>query len=231
LAIDTRLRAPVNAKRIFSFVRSQNRVSTGTMSIAQQITALIHANSSLAGPLSFFVTFFGCLLGTNLVVPAGAIMTAMGVLTGAGVISWKFALWAPCGAVLGMSASFAIGRRLGPRLQRIALLRAQPKLMVRARSLFEQFGFVAILIGYFSGPLRAPVAAVAAIAGMTRWNFELANLFSAVVWTVCSVGIGAVPGLMIDPNSRWLPVGLVLVPAATVGISVAIFYLRKPVQR
>jgi membrane protein DedA with SNARE-associated domain len=198
------------------------------MSMVQQITAFIHANSSLAGPLSLFVTFFGCLLGTNLVVPAGAIMTAMGVLTGAGVLSWKFALWAPCGAILGMSASFAIGRRLGPRLQRIALLRAQPALMIRAGSLFERFGFVAILIGYFSGPLRAPVAGVAAIAGMTRWNFELANIFSALVWTVCAVAVGAVPGLMIEPNSAWLPVGLVVVPAATVGISVAIVYLRKP---
>jgi membrane-associated protein len=201
------------------------------MSTVQQITAFIHANSSLAGPLTFLVTFFGCLLGTNLVVPAGAIMTAMGVLTGAGVISWKFALWAPCGAILGMSASFAIGRRLGPRLQRILLLRAQPKLMDQARSLFERFGFAAILIGYFSGPLRAPMAGVAAIAGMTRWNFELANLCSALVWTVFAVGIGAVPGLMIDPNSGWLAVGLVLVPVATIAISVAIVYLRKPVQR
>jgi membrane protein DedA with SNARE-associated domain len=47
----------------------------------------------------------------------------------------------------------------------------------RARSLFERFGFVAILIAYFSGPLRAPVAGAAAIAGMARWNFEMANIF------------------------------------------------------
>jgi membrane-associated protein len=192
------------------------------MSTVQQITAFINANSSLAGPLSFLVTFFGCLLGTNLVVPAGAILGAMGVLTGAGVLSWKFALWAPCGAVLGMSASFTIGRCLGPRLQQ-----ARPKLMARARSLFERFGFAAILIAYFSGPLRAPVAVVAAIAGMKRWSFELANLFSALVWTVWAIGIGAVPGLLIEPESAWLPVGLVLVPAAMVVISVAIFYLRK----
>jgi membrane protein DedA with SNARE-associated domain len=143
-----------------------NRVSAITMSIVQQITTFIHVNSSLAGPLSFFVTFFGCLLGTNLIVPAGAIMGAMGVLAGAGVISWKFALWAPCGAALGMSASYTIGRRLGLRLQGIPFLRQQATLMVRARSLFERFGFVAILIAYFSGPLRAPVAGVAAIAGM-----------------------------------------------------------------
>jgi len=92
--------------------------------MSQKIRALINANSSLAAPLAFLVTFFG----TNLVVPAGAIITAMGVLTGAGAISWKFALWAPCGTVLGMSTSFAIGRHLGPRVQSPRLLRSQENL-------------------------------------------------------------------------------------------------------
>jgi membrane protein DedA with SNARE-associated domain len=198
------------------------------MSMSQQIAALINANSSLAGPFAFLATFFGCLLGTNLVVPAGAIITAMGVLTGAGVISWKFALWAPCGAVLGMSASFAIGRHLGPRLQSLRVLRSQGSLLVRAHWLFERFGFVAILIAYFSGPLRAPVAGVAAMARMSRWKFELANVFSAIVWTAEAIGIGAVSGQMIEPNSGWLLAGLIVVPAITIGISALIVHLRKP---
>jgi len=119
--------------------------------MSQKIRALINANSSLAAPLAFLVTFFGSLLGTNLVVPAGAIITAMGVLTGAGAISWKFALWAPCGTVLGMSTSFAIGRHLGPRVQSPRLLRSQENLLGRAHGLFKRFGFVAILIAFFLG--------------------------------------------------------------------------------
>src|SRR3954466_1830780 len=154
------------------------------MSIAQQITTLIHAHSSLAGPVSFAVAFFGCLLGTNVVVPAGAVVTAMGVLTGAGVISWTFAPWAACGAALGMSASYTLGLRFGAHVQDFPLLRSRPVIIQRARALFERYGFAAILIAYFSGPLRAPTACVAAISGMRRGRFEVANIACSVLWTV-----------------------------------------------
>jgi membrane-associated protein len=198
------------------------------MSMIQQITTFIHANSYLAGPLSFAVVFFGCLVGTNLVVPAGAIMAAMGVLTGAGVISWTFGPWAACGAVLGMSASYALGLRFGSRVQNIPLLRTRPGIMLRARKLFERYGFAAILIAYFSGPLRAPMASVAAISGMKREKFEAANIVSSFIWTICAVGVGVIPGAMIEPNSDWLPIGLVLVPALTLAVSAAIMFLRAP---
>jgi len=84
-----------------------------------------------------------------------------------------------------------------------------------------------MLIGYFSGPLRAPVASVAAIAGMRRGQFELANIVSALIWAVVAVGIGAIPGAMIEPNSIWLLIGPILVPVITIGISMAILFLRS----
>src|SRR5436190_2066411 len=103
------------------------------MSVVEQISALIRLHSSLAGPLSFAVTLVACLPGTNLVVPAGPVITAMGVLAGAGAISWTL------GAVLG----------------------------------------------------------------------------------------GAIPGTLIAPESRWLPIGMVLVPATTIAISAAAMLLRS----
>ena len=202
-------------------------MSVLTMSAIQQITALIHANSSFAGPLCLIVAFLGCLLGTNLIVPAGAILTALGVLIGAGVLSWTIMPWAACGASVGMSASYTLGLRLGSRVRRIPLLRTRPEFIERARGLFERYGFASILIGYFSGPLRAPVASVAAIAGMRRGQFELANIVSALIWAVVAVGIGAIPGAMIEPNSIWLLIGPILVPVITIGISMAILFLRS----
>jgi membrane protein DedA with SNARE-associated domain len=195
------------------------------MSAIEQITALIHAHSSFAGPLCLVVAFLGCLLGTNLIVPAGAILTALGVLIGAGVLSWTIVPWAACGASAGMSVSYTLGLRLGSRVQRIPLLRRRPAFMAGARRLFERYGFASILIGYFSGPLRAPVASTAAIAGMQRGQFELANVVSALVWTIVAVGIGAIPGTMIGPNSIWLLVGPLLVPVITIAISSAILLL------
>lgn len=201
------------------------QVSALTMSAIQQITALIHANSSFAGPLCLVVAFLGCLLGTNLIVPAGAILTAVGVLIGAGVLSWTIVPWAACGASAGMSASYTLGLRLGSRLQRIPLLGKRPAFLERARGLFQRYGFASILIGYFSGPLRGPVASAAAIAGMRRGQFELANIVSALVWAVVAVGIGAIPGAMIGPNSIWLLIGPFLVPVITIGISSSILLL------
>jgi membrane protein DedA with SNARE-associated domain len=131
-----------------------------------------------------------------------------------------------------MSASYTLGLYFGPRVQNIPLLRTRPGIILRARALFQRYGFAAILIAYFSGPLRAPTACVAAISGMTREKFEVANIASALVWTLCAVAIGAIPGTMIEPDSNWLPVGVVLVPAVTVGISAAIMLLRaRPVRR
>lgn len=197
------------------------------MSFFQYIALWIPANSALLGPFILLVTFLGSLLGTNLVVPAGAILTAFGVLIGAGVISWTAVLWGIFGACLGMSASYSIGLRLGPRVQEIPLLRAGPQLLERARLLFERYGFASILIGYFCGPLRAAVACVAAFAGMTRASFELANVTSSIVWAFAIIGIGVLPGTMIGANSVWLFLGPIFVPVITIGISVGIWFLRS----
>src|SRR3979409_52325 len=127
-------------------------------------------------------------------MPAGAILTALGVLTGAGIVSWTFILWAICGVSLGMSVSYSLGLLFGPRLQRIPMLQSRPELTERARSLFERYGYAGILIGYYSGSLRSIVASVAAILGMPRRKFELANIVPAVIWSAGAAAIGAIPG-------------------------------------
>lgn len=201
------------------------------MATFQQITSLIHENSFFAGPLCFVVAFFGCLLGTNLIVPAGAILTALGVFMGAGLLSWTIVPWAACGASVGMSGSYTIGLHLGSRVRQIPMLRARPELLLRARVLFERFGYASILIAYFSGPLRAPVASVAAIAGMRRRQFELSNITSALLWALSAAGIGAITGAAIPPNSIWLLIAPFLVPVITIGISLAILFLRSGFRR
>lgn len=125
-----------------------------------------------------------------------------------------------------MSASYTLGLRFGLRVQQIPLLRTRPDFMERARGIFERYGFFSILIGYFSGPLRALVASVAAIAGMRRGQFELANIASALIWAIVAVGIGAIPGAMIEPNSIWMFIAPILAPIITIVISAAILIMR-----
>ena len=127
--------------------------------------------------------------------------------------------------------SYAVGARLGPRARRIRPLRIWPQAMERADLLFARFGFVSILIAYFSGPLRAPIASVAAIARMPRVPFELANIISALVWAAVAIAIGAVPGSIIDPESIWLIAAPVLVPIVTIALSLAILLARQAVKK
>jgi membrane-associated protein len=193
----------------------------------QPILALIHSYSAFVGPLSFSIALLGSLLGINLIIPAGAFLSSIGVLVGAGIVPWTIIIWGALGAMAGSSASYSAGLRLGAGVPRIRIFRRWPGLMDRAQTLFIRYGFAAILIGYFSGPLRAPMASIAAIAGMRRIQFELANLVSAFVWAGFAVGIGAVPGILIDPSSPWLLIAPALVPLITIALSAAILLLRR----
>lgn len=195
------------------------------MDIIQKISALIAAQADWAGPLGFVIAFFGCLVGSSFVVPAAAIVTATGVLIGAGVVSWTFVLWAIGGAVLGMSVSYELGKRCGPRLLEMRMLQSRQQLVARVRGLFERYGIAAIMVGYHIGPARALVTSVAGITGMPRLKFETASIVSAMVWIVDHALIGVIPGTLIDADSPWLlPVTL---GAPVVVIVLTVLLLRK----
>lgn len=197
---------------------------------ASKILELIHSHSEFIAPLCFLVALLGSLLGINLVVPAGTFLTGIGVFVGAGTVPWTIVIWAALGAAAGSSASYTAGLRLGSSVRRIVAWRSWSDVMSRAQELFLRYGFVSVLIGYFSGPLRAPVAALAAVAGMSRIKFESANLCSALAWAAFAVGVGAAPGAMINPNSPWLLVVPFLAPVLTIGVSLAILLGRKKQQ-
>ena len=48
--------------------------------------------------------------------------------------------------------------------------------------LCEKYGFYAVFVGRFFGPLRASVPLAAGILEMPWWPFQIANLTSAFVW-------------------------------------------------
>jgi membrane protein DedA with SNARE-associated domain len=190
------------------------------MEVIQKISVLVAEQAYLAGPLSLLIAFMGCLVGTSLMMPSGAIITALGVLMGAGVVSWTFILWAIGGAALGMSVSYGLGQWFGPRLLTMPIVQARPQLVERVRALFARYGVIAILIGYYTGPPRSLVASTAAIAGMPRVKFEIANILFATIWVAGAATIGAVPGTLIEPDSPWLLAGALIMPVVTIALTV-----------
>jgi membrane protein DedA with SNARE-associated domain len=194
---------------------------------APQLIAFIHENAVLAVYAAFVIALLSSLPGPNVVIPAGTILNAIGVLVGAGVVHWTSVLWAAAGAILGMSVSYALGKRFELSVRSLPFLQNRPEVLDRAERLFAQYGVASILIGYFSGPLRAPTAVVAAIAGMRTLQFELACVPGALLWAGVSIALGAVPGSRFDAKSPWLLVMPIVVPALIVVLSSTIVLVRR----
>jgi membrane protein DedA with SNARE-associated domain len=163
-------------------------------SLTHAVIIFIQENAFWAGPAAFALSLAASVLGPSFFIPASLILVGVGVTVGAGLVSWSIVLWAAGGAILGSTASYAIGIFLGPRMRQVWPLKHREHMVERASALFHRHGFAAILIGYFSGPLRAPVAFMAGMAGMGPLPFQFANLGSAALWAPFVVGEGAILG-------------------------------------
>jgi membrane protein DedA with SNARE-associated domain len=73
-------------------------------------------------------------------------------------------------------------------------LRNYPDLIPKGHAFFEKWGAWAIVLGRFSGPLRASVPLVAGIVEMPRATFQLANWSSAFLWAFVLLMFGDVLG-------------------------------------
>jgi membrane protein DedA with SNARE-associated domain len=146
-------------------------------------TAFLATHGSWAGPLVGLLAFGESLAIVGLLIPGTAILLGVGGLVGAGLLdpAWVIA-WTFVGAVTGNWASYVIGRRIGPRAYRSWPLNRNRRGVARARLFFRRFGFAAVLLSRFLGPLRAIVPLVAGVMEMGSHRFQVANLISAIIW-------------------------------------------------
>ena len=86
------------------------------------------------------------------------------------------------GAALGDVVSYYLGIWLGRGVVHKWPLNRHRQEVARARLFFRRYGFAAIFLGRFFGPVRATVPLVAGMMGMNRSRFQLANILSALVW-------------------------------------------------
>jgi membrane protein DedA with SNARE-associated domain len=194
-------------------------MSLSTLSISQTVVELIRDYSFWAGPAAFATSLAASAPAFNFFIPAGLILVAAGVLVGAGVVSWTIVAWAAVGASLGTALSYGLGVWIGPRAVESWPLNIHTEKVEQARRLFHRYGFVALLGGYFSGPLRSPVAFVAGAAGMSHRRFELANISSALVWAPFVVGEGASMGVLLPPDHPLFIAIPLLAPLVAIAVS------------
>ncbi len=151
--------------------------------IIGEVATFITQHREWAGPIILGLAFGESLVIVGMLIPATALMVAVGGMIGAGLLEpIPMFLWAVVGAVLGDWVSFALGRRIGRAALRRPPLDRYRTAIAKARLIFRRYGVLSILLGRFLGPVRATVPLVAGIMGMRTRTFQCANVASALLW-------------------------------------------------
>jgi membrane protein DedA with SNARE-associated domain len=143
-------------------------------------------------PFVIFALAFGeSLAFISLILPAWAILVAVGALSSAGGIAFV-PIWVAgsLGAAFGDWLSYWIGFKLERTVYHIWPLSRHPDLIPKGEAFVRKWGVLGIFIGRFFGPLRASVPLVAGIFAMPFWPFQIANFTSAFVWAAVLLKLG-----------------------------------------
>jgi membrane protein DedA with SNARE-associated domain len=156
-------------------------------------TFVIH-HREWAVPIIFVLAFGESLAFVSLILPFWGILIFVGGVIGAsGSLSfWSILTAAAVGAALGDWLSYWLGYHYHEKIQHMWPLKNHPKLIENGRTFFTRWGAWAIVIGRFSGPLRASVPIVAGITEMPQFRFQLANWSSAFLWAFVLLSPGTV---------------------------------------
>ena len=160
---------------------------------AQTTIEFVRANQAYAEPIIFVLAFGESLAFISLVLPFWAMLVGIGTLIGiSGLNFWTILLAASLGAALGDWFSYWLGKTFKYRVARMWPLSRYPKVLPMGRLMFSRYGWLAIVIGRFFGPLRASVPIVAGICAMPWLVFQLANFGSAFLWAFVLLSPGSV---------------------------------------
>ena len=170
---------------------------------ADALMAFVAQHQVWGMPVVFALAFCESFAFVSLIFPATALLAGMGAIAGAGGLDTA-ALWvaASSGAILGDWISYWLGLHYGAAIIRMWPLSRAPGLVQKATAFFQRWGFWAVFIGRFSGPLRACVPLVAGMSRMPEALFQIANVTSAFVWAASLLWLGSISGQWLK---GWLP--------------------------
>lgn len=148
------------------------------------IEAFVIANKAWAPPIVMLLAFGESMAFVSLVLPFWGILVSIGAVLGA---TGSFDFWvvlaaAAVGAALGDWFSYWLGFHYHEQIARMWPLKNYPDLLPKGHAFFEKWGAWAIVLGRFSGPLRASIPIVAGAVEMPRTTFQIANWSSAFLW-------------------------------------------------
>src|SRR3990167_6835270 len=172
------------------------------MSDISLILQWINDHPQLAGLAVFLISTAESVAIIGTIIPGSIMMTAIGALAGAGIISlWSTLVWAILGAIVGDGISYWFGFHFKERLPHVWPFRRYPTVLKSGEAFFLKHGGKSVFIGLFVRPVRALVPLVAGMLGMRPLKFILANVISALGWAPAYM----LPGILLGAASLELP--------------------------
>lgn len=153
--------------------------------LAESVMHVMQQHRAWAGPLVLVLAFGESMAFVSLVLPFWGLLVAIGVLIGGNIGSaefWTILACAATGAALGDWLSYWLGYHYHEKIAKMWPLSRHPDLLPKGHAFFEKYGAWAIVLGRFSGPLRASVPIVAGAVQMPNGRFQIANWSSAFLW-------------------------------------------------
>ncbi|RAK32206.1 membrane protein DedA with SNARE-associated domain [Falsochrobactrum ovis] len=206
----------------------------GMESIISDVGQFISDHRAWAGPIVGIISFGESLAIIGMFIPATPIMIVIGGLIGAGIIEpIPVIIGAIIGAVIGDIVSYFLGWWVGRNIIHKWPLNKHRSGVARARLLFRRYGFMAVFVGRFFGPIRCTVPMVAGMMSMDQTRFQTANVLSAMVWApvmflpgwLAGRGVGSFSKLNGD-HMFWIGVGIMVVTVIATVIGIRYFKAR-----
>ncbi|MFY7698240.1 MAG: VTT domain-containing protein [Legionella sp.] len=159
----------------------------------------IHPNWALL--ITFIVSFSESVAVLGSLIPGSVTMTAIGILAGSGVMRVDLTIVAAIiGAIAGDNVSYALGYTFRNELSSMWPFNRRPHWLDYGKNYFSKHGGKSVLLGRFIGPLRSITPLIAGMMHMNRWHFLMANIISAIGWSLLYV----LPGILIGLASHEL---------------------------
>jgi membrane-associated protein len=139
--------------------------------------------------LLFLIVFCETGLVVTPFLPGDSLLFAAGALAATTAMEpgWLFLLLSAA-AILGDSANYQIGRRLGARALRARWIK--PEHVARTEAFFERYGGKTIVLARFVPIVRTYAPFVAGVARMRYSRFLFYNVLGGVLWVGLFVGSG-----------------------------------------
>lgn len=162
------------------------------------------------------------------VVPGETAAILGGFLASEGRVSlWLMCAVVSAAAVLGDSAGYLVGRRLGPRLAARVEGTKRERRFAGATDYLDRHGGTAIFLGRFIAFVRTVVPAIAGASGIPYRRFIAYNLPAGILWGIGNVLIGLVAGNSYEKVATALGTGTAVVLAAVLIVGLVVWRVRR----